>query len=50
MKTSKKLLAVLMCMTMIFGVMCVGADAIVGDLYSEGADPFPGYEECDYSN
>lgn len=50
MKTAKKLLAVLMCMTMIFGVMCVGADAIVGDLYSEGADPFPGYEECDYSN
>ena len=50
MKTAKKLLAVLMCMTMLFGVMCVGADAIVGDLYSEGADPFPGYEECDYSN
>ena len=31
MKTAKKLLAVLMCMTMLFGVMCVGADAIVGD-------------------
>lgn len=33
MKTSKKLLAVLMCMTMIFGVMCVGAGA---GYYSEG--------------
>ena len=33
MKTAKKLLAVLMCMTMIFGVMCVGADA---GYYSEG--------------
>ena len=50
MKTARKFTAVLMCMAMIFGVMCVGADAIVGDLYSEGADPFPGYEECDYSN
>lgn len=50
MKTAKKFLAVLMCMAMIFCAMCVGADAIVGDLYSEGADPFPGYEECDYSN
>lgn len=50
MKTARKFTAVLMCMTMIFGVMCVGADAIVGDLYSEGTDPFPGYEECDYSN
>ena len=50
MKTARKFTAVLMCMAMIFGVMCVGADAIVGDLYSEGADPFPGYEECDYSS
>ena len=33
MKTAKKLLAVLMCMAMIFGVMCVGADA---GYYSEG--------------
>lgn len=33
MKTAKKLLAVLMCMTMIFGVMCVGAGA---GYYSEG--------------
>ena len=50
MKTARKFTAVLMCMAMIFGIMCVGADATVGDLYSEGADPFPGYEECDYSN
>lgn len=33
MKTAKKLLAVLMCMAMIFGVMCVGAGA---GYYSEG--------------
>lgn len=33
MKTAKKLLAVLMCMTMLFGVMCVGAGA---GYYSEG--------------
>lgn len=33
MKTAKKLLAVLMCAAMIFGVMCVGADA---GYYSEG--------------